>query len=289
MSCHHIAKPFVVRSPLSVYIYNMPEMKEISLLIEIKNKKPLELMDLTKSFVALASQFNSYVSENGDSKVTREAKLFVKEIRTGSIIMELYEIATIGVLPFVENVNTIVGFAGYIKDAYNFLLGKSDEKPTEFTSNDYRELSQIVNPVANDNASQINISATINNHIENQFNISSLEANAVQNVIDKAIKELKVPELANDIKTKVLLKWWQTRTDVKAKAGNKGVIDELSDKPMNITFEDENLNEEMLHKDYNPNETVYVVDVKLQTVSGKLVAYKVVKLHETFEIEDDRK
>lgn len=84
-------------------------MKDIRLIIEINNKQPLELLDLTKSLVALASQFNSYVSKNGDSKENREAKLYVKEIRSGSVILELIELATIGVIPFLENVNTVIG------------------------------------------------------------------------------------------------------------------------------------------------------------------------------------
>ena len=41
----------------------------------------------------------------------------------------------------------------------------------------------------------------------------------------------------------------------------------------------------MLHNDYNPNEVVFVVDVKLQTVAGSLAAYKVVKFHETLDID----
>lgn len=35
--------------------------EDIRLIIEIKNKQPLELMELTKSLIALGSQFNSYV------------------------------------------------------------------------------------------------------------------------------------------------------------------------------------------------------------------------------------
>lgn len=261
--------------------------KDIKLVIEILNKKPVELEDLTKSLVAFANQFENYVSEHGQRKEDREAKLYVKEIRTGSIILELIEFASKTAIPFLENASTIIGFAGHLKDAYNFIMGKYDkEKPIEITNTEYKDLSQIVNPVANDNGSQINISATVNNHIENQIIINSLEANALQNIIEKAVQQNKTLALEDDVKRKVLLKWWQTRTDVKAKAGNKGIIDEFSTKPINITFEDEKLNEEMLHGEYNPNEVAYVVDVKLQTVGGKLAAYKVVKFHEVIDLNE---
>lgn len=266
----------------------MSEAKDIRLIIEIKNEQPLELLDLTKSLVSWANQFNGYASKFGDSKENREAKLYVKEIRSGSVILELIEMATVGVLPFLENINTIVGFAEYVKKAYNFFLGKEKEPPSDFTTNDFKELSQIINPIATDNGSQLNVSTTINGNVELHFHINSLEANAAQNKIDKEIKQLKAPEIIDDVKTKVLLTWYQARSDVKAKSGNKGLIEDLYDKPMNVVFDDEGLKEKMLHGELNPFNTVYVVDVKLQHVQGKLAAYKVVMLHETFEIEEGK-
>ena len=263
----------------------MTDTKDIRLVIKITNNKPIELLDLTKSLVAFVNQFDSYVSENGQRKEDREAKLYVKEIKSGSVIFELVEFASKTAIPFLENANIIIGFAGYLKKAYDFYKGDQSDSSIVYSNSDCKELSQIINPVANDNGSQINISATINNNTENTFVITSMEANALQNILEKAIKQNKSPELDDSIKKKVLLKWWQTRSDIKAKSGNKGVIDELSEKPMSILFEDETLNEEMLHGDYNPNETVFVVDVKLQTVGGKLAAYKVVKFHEALDID----
>lgn len=43
----------------------------------------------------------------------------------------------------------------------------------------------------------------------------------------------------------------------------------------------------MLHGDLNPFTTAYVVDVKIQNVQEKPVAYKIIKLHRYFEIEED--
>jgi len=265
----------------------MQDGNDIRLIIEIKNKEPLELLDLTRSFVSLANQFNSYVSINGQRKEDREAKLYVKEIRSGSVIMELVEFASKTALPFVENASTIIGFAGHLKKAYDFFTGKSTDKPSNITSNDYKDLSQIVNPIANDSASQFNLSTTINGNVEFHFNLNSTEANATQNIIEKQIKLLKVPESDVGTRHKVLLTLFQTRADIKAKTGNKGIIEDISDKPLNLVFEDEKLNQEMLHGEFNPYEIVYVVDVIIQHVGGKAAAYKIVKLHETFEKESD--
>ena len=80
--------------------------------------------------------------------------------------------------------------------------------------------------------------------------------------------------------------WFQARSDIKSKLGNKGVIDDLSKKPMNIIFDSEEIKERMLHSDVNPFNTAYVVDVKIMTVREQPVAYKVVKLHELINLNE---
>lgn len=92
---------------------------ETSLIFKIENKRPIELIDLTKSLISVSNQFSDYVTREGNSKEEREAKLYIKEIKSGSVIIELIEYATIGMIPFIENVNAIVGFADNLKRAIN--------------------------------------------------------------------------------------------------------------------------------------------------------------------------
>lgn len=260
----------------------MPINEETRLIITISNKQPIELLDLTKSFVSIANQFTSYIGKDGQVE-NREAKLYVQEIKTGSVILALIEFARQGAIPFMENVNTIVGFTSYLKSTYEFFLGKQKTPPTNFTYNDYKDLSQILNPVAKDNASQINVTNTVNNNYN--FTLNSTEANAVQNIIERTTKELKEPDISKDEHTKVLLTLYQSRTDIKAKTGNKGIIEDINSKAMPIIFDTENINEQMLHQDFNPNEKIFVVDVRLQHVGGKLAAYKITNLHEVIDKE----
>ncbi len=159
----------------------MTEYQDIRLIIKIENTKPIELFDLTKSLVSIATQFETYVEKNADSKEGREAKLYVKEIKSGSVIFELIELASICVLPFIENVNTIFGFAEYFKKTINFFLHNEGKKP-DLSPTDYRELSTILTPVAKDNGSQFNLSTTINGNVELHINLNSTETNALQNI-----------------------------------------------------------------------------------------------------------
>ena len=262
--------------------------QDIRLVIKIENKNPIELIDLTKSLVSLATQFDSYVVKNADCKQNREAKLYIKEIKSGSVILELIELATIGIIPFIENTNTIIGFAEFCKKTLNYFLKKEGEKP-ELSPSDYKEFSSILTPVAKDNGSQFNLSTTVNGNVELHLHLNSTETNAIQNIIKEEIEQLKIPEQLNEIQPSVLMTWYQARNDTKSKIGNKGVIEEISKKPLNITFESDEIKETMLHSDINPFNTAYVVDVKIQTIQDKPAAYKVVKMHEYFDINETEK
>jgi len=265
----------------------MAQIQDIRLVIKIDNKRPIELLDLTKSLVSLATQFNSYVAKNADSKENSEAKLYIKEIKSGSVILELIELATIGVIPFIENTNTIIEFAKYIKSVLNYFIKNEGEKP-ELSAPDCKDFSAIINPIAKDNGSQIIISPTINGNVVFNFGVNSLESNALMNMMNQEVSRMKLPEQNDEIKQSVLLTWFQARNDMNSQTGNKGVVEELSKKPLNITFDDEEIKQQMLHSDSNPLITAFVVDVKIQTVQDKPVAYKIMRLHEQFAINNEQ-
>jgi hypothetical protein len=261
--------------------------QDTKLIIKISNKEPIELVDLTKSLFSLASQFSSYVEKNGTSKEEREARLFVKEIRSGSVIIELIELATVGLIPFAENMNTIFEFATYCKNVFAYLLkgSETEEDKPELSTTDYKELSAIVNPVAKDNASQINFSTTVNGNVILNFNLDSTQSNAIQNIVKRQLNALKKPETEDDVYEKVVLTWFQARSDIKSKKGNKGVIESINKKELNVIFNDDSTKEEMLHGDINPLTTAYVVDAKIENINGKPAVYRIMKLHEYFDVE----
>lgn len=265
---------------------NGAEVKDVRLIIKIENKNPIELFDLTKSLISLANQFDSFVSRSADSKENKEAKLYVKEIKSGSVILELMEIATVNVIPFIENTNTILEFGKFFKKTIDFFLkGKGDDP--KLSPSDYKDMSTVLNPIAKDNGSQFIMNTTVDGNVYVNLPITSMEGNAIQNKLKEEIERINKPEASDGNYERVLLSLYQARTDLKSTTGNKGIIDEINKKPLNIVFENDTLKEEMLHGDINPFMTIYVVDVKLLTVQDKPTAYKVLRMHEYFDKEED--
>ncbi|MFZ1523310.1 MAG: hypothetical protein WAT22_00740, partial [Saprospiraceae bacterium] len=201
-------------------------------------------------------------------------------------IVELIELATVGMIPFAENVNTILDFGNYFSKAIKYYLTGDGENP-ELTTIEFKEISTILNPIAKDKGSQFNISTTVNGNVTLNFNINSNESNAIQNIFDKEIKKLKLPEQKDGIEERVILTFFQARSDLNSKIGNKGLIESLSKKPMNIIFDNEDLKVEILHSDVNPLKTAFLVDIKIEAINEKTIIYRIIKLHEYFDLSEN--
>jgi hypothetical protein len=88
----------------------MPNRNEIGISIEIKNTQPIELIDLTESFVGFADEYKRSVAISDPAAPPEEVKLYVKQIRTGSIIADL-----IAIVPLtLADANHVIEFCQYL-------------------------------------------------------------------------------------------------------------------------------------------------------------------------------
>ena len=127
--------------------------------IEIKNAKPVDLADLTRSLFSLSDEFRRHIEINEPEAAAADVKLYVKEIKTGSIVADIVAISP-QLLQGVSYVNAVISFTRYIKSAYDYLSGKSDDKPV-LDRTSFENLTNIVEPIAKDHGSQLNI-GTVN-------------------------------------------------------------------------------------------------------------------------------
>ena len=256
----------------------MPD-PEPRLHIEIKNVQPLELVDLNKSLLGIAEQYKRFVTSEGTPADAEEVKLYVSEIRSGSIIADLVSYSPL-MLPFIENTVSILDFCKYLHAAYEYLLGKTREKPRQLEKIDYQALTNIVEPVAKDNGAQINIGAiNVTNPVF--INLNSLESNAVQNSAKREIEKLQEP--VTGIKEKVLLYWYQARNDPKSEAGDRAIVESIYRGPVKAVFSNESIKTKMLLDMENPFTHAYVVDLAVETIRDKPALYRILDVHEKID------
>jgi hypothetical protein len=247
-----------------------------ALTIEIKNTKPVELTDLTRSFLSFADEFKRTLETNDPEAAAADVRLYVKEMRTGSIIADVIAISP-HLLQGVSYADAVWSFAKHLVDAYEFLSGKSSAEP-ELDRTSYENLSSFVEPIAKDSGSQVNI-GTINGPV--YLTLNSTEANAAQNTARRKIEELREP--VSRMHEQVVLYWYQARNDPNSAVGDKGIIESIHPRAVKVLCATDAIKSRMVLDDANPFRYAYVVDVIVETVRNKPAAYKVIAVHERIE------
>lgn len=257
----------------------LPSDDEAMLTVNIKNKAPVDLIDFAQSMISLGAEYSDYIAETNNHLVSDEIKLYIKEIRPGSIITELVALAP-ALMQFAEHANTVIDFTSHIKACIEFLKG-SGNKPDNLDKQTLNRVSKFVEPIAKDSGSILQVDAS-NNKGTITININSLEANAIQNKASKEIEKLKEPKVG--LHTKVVLYWTQTRAD--NRKGYKGVIESISDKEVKVLFDNDDIQHEMIHGEDQIYEKAYLVDVNVETIKDQPAAYKIIKFHEPIDLPE---
>lgn len=262
--------------------------KDTALLIKITHSKPIEMKDFVATMNAVGNLFDGFCKKNGDSGEAQRAKLYVQKIEHGSIEIFLTEAVTALALPFMENMNLILEFAGHIKNILQYYIKGKGEKP-DLDAKELRNLHDVLAVTAGDNNGSTQIGAIqigSNGPVYNVTNFNYFESNSAQNQIQREEKELKEREDTEKIYERQLMKIFQMRGNMSTNAGNKATIDALYAKPLPVVFENDELKYQILNHDDNPTKQAYLVDVVIQTIGGKPTTYKVMALHDIIPLDD---
>lgn len=257
--------------------------------ITINNIKPVILIDLTMALLGVGQQFERFIENETSEKNHISSELFIKEVRSGSIIVELIAQAT-PIVPLLWKGGSIEEWMNYVKSVMEWLSGKVNQPPKDITKQDLEQWNKILEPVAKDHGSQINFICSNNSgSIVNQVFINSEQANAAQNAISREIKSIK--NSSDQIKHKQVMTWYQTKFDEKSKTGNKAIIESISKHPLKVIFADNIVKKALMAGDSRfdkPwNELAYCVDVNVQTIQGIPKAYTVISFYDEDTFDPD--
>lgn len=249
--------------------------------ITISNTKPVVLVDLTMALLGVGQQFERFIENETTEQHQTGSELFIKEVRSGSIVVELVAQA-IPVAPLLWEGGSIFEWVGYARSVIDWLMGKSDSPPKDVTKQDLKQWSNILEPVAKDHGSQLNFTVSSGGRVVNQFFISSEQANAAQNEIRREIGIIDEP--SDHTQQKRVMTWYQTKFDDTSKTGNKAVIESISKSSVKVIFESTSVKKALTAGDprfKKPwNELAYIVDVQVQTVQGIPKVYTVINYYE---------
>jgi hypothetical protein len=151
------------------------------LTVELSNGRPVDLVDLTTSLSALAQDFEEFSDKNSQDPIPGNVKLYVREMRSGSIIADLMPLGD-QISWIIDHKDLLGAFVGHLNDVAQYFLAGGDAKNPP-SRQDAERFSQMLEPVSKDNSAQYNIQATDHAKVEihNHFHVGFVEANAIQN------------------------------------------------------------------------------------------------------------
>lgn len=118
-------------------------------------KEPAELVALVGSLAAIANQFELYLRRE-HSNLRGAARLFVQDIRKGSIIVELLPV----IQPLIVNMDQALIVDGFVRrygaKIKQYIEGSKDESATR---SDIKDLMSTVELIANDSDGKSAISS----------------------------------------------------------------------------------------------------------------------------------
>lgn len=262
------------------------------LTITITNKVPVSLVDLTNSLTGLADQYYSYIAN--DSQGRSKGKLYVSEIRKGSMIFEIIA-ETLPYIPLLVEAGTIPleSWITQFIATTKWLKGIGKKPDLNLEKQDYKNIHKAFSTVANDNSSAI----TFNLDGANIKNFSPViyTSDDAKKIMEGAKNEMDLLDEKNEhtYKNRLMI-WDQTKFNLKANTGDKALIECIYEKPVKIIFQNESDKEYMYNagKDFDGTpwqELGFIVDVEVQYVNGTPKVYNIIHTHknETFILDDE--
>lgn len=248
--------------------------------LKINNVNPVGLSDMTMSLLSFNEQFHKFVESETTDDYKLGSELYIKEVRSGSIIVELISQAA-PIVPLIWEGGTLLEWMKQVEGITGWLLGKVQTPPREMTKHDLKQWHSFVEPVAKDHGSQINMNVSDGGKVIQQFIVNSEQANAIQNQIARQIDELETPD--DNIHLKKVMYWKQSKFDSESHTGDKAAIDSISKKPIKVVFENNAVKDAMLAGDPKFNKQwqklAYLVDIEVQTVNNEPKVYTVLKYY----------
>jgi len=258
------------------------ETETEKLVVHFKYSTPLELNEFASAMAALGDNFKHNL-ESDPLRYPYEGSLYIKEIRPGSIIVDLFSYAPI-VLASAEHVGTVITYASKLKGMVEYFLDKRKPKPP-ITRADCLQVAEVMKPIARDEAAQINVNVvntgngTVINHIH-------LDSRGAQKVIRSAMNEKNILEQPVPAEFKsVVLRFYQARNKTKTKTGDRGIIENISKSHVKLQFVNDKAKDKIIKEKGNPFQRLYLVDVRVDKVENRPVLYKIMAVHNSWPIQ----
>jgi hypothetical protein len=270
------------------------------IMLKIQTKNPIELGDFVSEFTSVASQYEKFIRENHPD-LGAEARIFVKQIKKGSIIAELLPftpLAILGVQEIVSSIEQINAVTEFVKNYGNKLKTyfKKHGEVKDASRSDLKDFMGSLAVIANDPNGSASLEAAVfedgKKKIKAAVQFTTRDAVRAVQHIEEHRKKLERKDTADFQRVLMVFRQANVRDSAVGKrTGEWVLIEEISDRELPLIYAsdlaEQRIKHEIREADDNLFKKGFVVDVNVQTKGGRPVAYRVTNLHQVIDLPDD--
>ncbi len=263
--------------------------------LTINNSQPIELNAFVRAFTSIAKEYQETVNASNDFE--GDAEIFVKEVRSGSIIADLLPVVA-STLPIIathaEQVWLAVEFVEKWKDRITKLA--SGIVPEAFSRSDLKTFAGAVEAIARDpGASSLIEVATYEDgkrQVKAAFKFRSSEAKRVEQTIEGEYRRLETQRDDNHYRVLMIF----TRSDVgdapkDKRSGERVIIPQISDRDLPIMYASDLAEQRVKHEIREADDNIFKkgfsVDVSVLYRNSRPVVYRILNVHEVVDLPDE--
>jgi hypothetical protein len=273
------------------------------IVIELYPGEPVELGDLSGSFAALARMYERHYRQTGEEA----PKLRVTKLQTGSVIMEIapYAVMMGQAVVLMDNGIIVADFTDRLWRGIKAFSSSGTDVPRidAPSDEDARDIKEFARPLLGKRGAALGIKHAKyakqdgDKTIVVEYTFDEAELNRAAINLDRKLEPPSLPPPANEepfreqIKREVMLFMDQANRGPgkeKGRTGDKGVIPDVSEKPLPVYFRKSFQNlKDQITKEINPLTSTFVVDVHVQYVEDQPKGYIVTEIHQAVPGDDD--
>lgn len=270
------------------------DQSNVVLSLTLDNSVPIELGAFVNAFTSLAKDYQSSLESKG---LDGDASIYITEVRSGSIVADMMPLVASAFPAIVASATQLAQAVDFVNDWKNRLALLSEGViPEGMGKNDFKTFSKAVEAIARDpDGSQKLEAATFEDgkrQVRASFSFNSKEAQKISRTIDAELKRLD--KETDEIERRVVM--YFKRSDVgdapiEKRSGERVVIPDISPRDLPIVYAsklaEDRIKDEVRKPDENIFNKGFSVDVSVQKRGEKPIVYKIIEVHQVFDLPDD--
>lgn len=267
------------------------------IMLRLSTKEPIELKAFVTAFTSLGHEYERFIRIEHPEMVD-QSEIYIKQIREGSIEAELWNYAVVAGGFAISQMDQLLILEQFVQP-YGARLSSffiQGGRLNGAAKNELADFMGQVTAIANDPQGSAEIAAAVYEDGERKIKAAVIfrtpQAKTAVHEIENQRREME--NKSNADHQRVLMRFVRPSiepTKAHRRTGQRAMVDAIHDKPLSVVYVSdmarERVDHEMKEADGNVFRLLFDVDVNVEYIAGKPIAYRVMAVHDITDLPDE--